>query len=381
MKKIISSLVCFVMFFSIVSVANIGISAKTTVDVPKMKYANAASNTTVVLSWSKVKSASGYVVYRKAGSSKYKKITTIKSNKTKFKDTKLKKGKKYSYYVKAYKKNKVSTKYSKKSKSISVVAKYEKISYYKYLKKQIKNKKYSLAKTGKTKLYFNNSTKTTGLKSSNMGLVSACEKDLDGDGLKDLVLVSFVNNKNYGVNYGKFMISVISKVKGKYKVSKYTINSQLTLGTNASDAEVFIQDGRIGMYQIHGLMQGTSSSGYGFTLYELKYTGEKIKLANQYRYHWQRSQNYIYDMKNDKVYCNYGDGKFNSAIKKLKKHMNGVFDEYFTVGGVDEMKYVYTGKHPKGRVDLTVTEYVFGDYDTYYYFKVVDKTKLASKVK
>lgn len=58
----------------------------------------------IVLKWSKVSGADGYVVYRKTGSGSYSKIATVKgSKKATYTDKKAKKGKTYTYKVKAYK--------------------------------------------------------------------------------------------------------------------------------------------------------------------------------------------------------------------------------------------------------------------------------------
>ncbi len=58
----------------------------------------------IVLKWSKVTGAEGYMVYRKTGSGSYSKIATVKGNsKVTYTDKKAKKGKTYSYKIKAYK--------------------------------------------------------------------------------------------------------------------------------------------------------------------------------------------------------------------------------------------------------------------------------------
>ena len=57
----------------------------------------------VTAKWEKVKGASGYYVYRKEGSGKYKKLTTVKGGtKYSYLDKSAKKGKTYTYKVKAY---------------------------------------------------------------------------------------------------------------------------------------------------------------------------------------------------------------------------------------------------------------------------------------
>ncbi|MBS7009030.1 LamG-like jellyroll fold domain-containing protein [Anaerostipes sp.] len=64
-----------------------------------------ASKTKIKLNWKKVKGASGYAVYMKTGSGKYKRVKTItKGSTVKYTKTKLKKGKKYTFKIRAYKK-------------------------------------------------------------------------------------------------------------------------------------------------------------------------------------------------------------------------------------------------------------------------------------
>lgn len=64
-----------------------------------------ASKSKVKVSWKKVSGASGYVVYMKTGSGKYKKVKTItKGSAASYTKTKLKKGKKYTFKIRAYKK-------------------------------------------------------------------------------------------------------------------------------------------------------------------------------------------------------------------------------------------------------------------------------------
>ena len=68
---------------------------------PKISVAN--KKTGILINWKKVTGASGYYVYRKEGSGKWKKITTLKSNaKIKYLDKKTKKKKTYQYRVTTY---------------------------------------------------------------------------------------------------------------------------------------------------------------------------------------------------------------------------------------------------------------------------------------
>ena len=72
---------------------------------------------TAVISWKKVKGASGYEVYRSTKKNgKYKKIKTIKKAGTvRFTDKKLKKGFAYYYKVRAYRKTAVAKVYGNDS--------------------------------------------------------------------------------------------------------------------------------------------------------------------------------------------------------------------------------------------------------------------------
>lgn len=67
---------------------------------------NSISNTAkgLTLKWTKVDSASGYIIYRKAaGESKYTKLATInKANTVSYTDTKVTNGVKYAYYIKSF---------------------------------------------------------------------------------------------------------------------------------------------------------------------------------------------------------------------------------------------------------------------------------------
>ena len=71
-------------------------------DNPTLSSAK-SSKKGVTAKWETVKGASGYYVYRKEGSGKYKKLATVKGGtKKSYLDTKAKKGKTYTYKVKAY---------------------------------------------------------------------------------------------------------------------------------------------------------------------------------------------------------------------------------------------------------------------------------------
>lgn len=83
---------------------------------PSVKASSSYSK--IKLTWKKVKSASGYVIYRSTSpDGKYKKIKTYTSgSKTSYTDSKAKFGKKYYYKVRAYEKVKVKVKKKTKTK-------------------------------------------------------------------------------------------------------------------------------------------------------------------------------------------------------------------------------------------------------------------------
>lgn len=69
-----------------------------------LKKLTAAGLTGAKLTWSKVKNADGYLIYRKTGSGSWKKIAAVKSTASSYTDSKLTAGKSYTYTVRAYKK-------------------------------------------------------------------------------------------------------------------------------------------------------------------------------------------------------------------------------------------------------------------------------------
>ena len=95
-----------------------GISGKPVPATPSLKSLEKASGTSLKLIWGKVSGASGYIVYRKTGNGKWKKIKTISGGSTvAYTNTGLKKGTKYTYTVKAYRvvnETKVYSGYDKK---------------------------------------------------------------------------------------------------------------------------------------------------------------------------------------------------------------------------------------------------------------------------
>lgn len=91
-----------------------------------LKKLTAVGLTGAKLTWSKVKNADGYLIYRKTGSGSWKKITAVKSTAGSYTDSKLTAGKSYTYTVRAYKK--VNGKvykgdYDKKGLTINLVPK------------------------------------------------------------------------------------------------------------------------------------------------------------------------------------------------------------------------------------------------------------------
>lgn len=79
------------------------------------------SSTKATLKWKKVSGASGYQIYMKTGSGKYKCVKTIKKGKTtSYTKSGLKKGKKYTFKVRAYKKVSGKTVYGSYSKTKSI---------------------------------------------------------------------------------------------------------------------------------------------------------------------------------------------------------------------------------------------------------------------
>ncbi len=68
---------------------------------PTVKLADKSGYVSV--SWNKITSAKGYVIYKKTGSGSYKKLKTVTSGSTlSYSDKSVKSGTKYAYYVKAY---------------------------------------------------------------------------------------------------------------------------------------------------------------------------------------------------------------------------------------------------------------------------------------
>lgn len=98
-------------------------SIATSTSQPKIKTAKSTGKGKIKITWSKVKNATGYMVYRRnQGSKKWKKVKTTKS--TSFTNTKLKRGRKYYYKVVSYKQyDKTKRSYSKYSKTRTVKSK------------------------------------------------------------------------------------------------------------------------------------------------------------------------------------------------------------------------------------------------------------------
>ena len=109
------------------------------------------TNSSIALKWTKVKGASGYIVYGNKCGSKYKKLKIIKKAKTvAWTQKKLKKGTYYKYLVVAVKKSGGATVVAATSKSIHIATSGGKKGNYKSVKlKNVKKNKLTLAK-GKT---------------------------------------------------------------------------------------------------------------------------------------------------------------------------------------------------------------------------------------
>ncbi|MBQ7116701.1 MAG: hypothetical protein IJN88_00670 [Clostridia bacterium] len=82
---------------------------------PPAKLKATAVSGGVKLTFNKVEGAKKYVIYRKSGDGKFKKIKTLKSSTRTYTDKSIKKGVKYTYYVKAYN----NLDYSKASSKVS----------------------------------------------------------------------------------------------------------------------------------------------------------------------------------------------------------------------------------------------------------------------
>ncbi|MBE6796387.1 MAG: hypothetical protein E7533_07400 [Ruminococcaceae bacterium] len=91
------------------------------IKTPTLKSAT-STKSGVVVKWSKVTGADGYIIYRKTGSASWERVGKVKgSDKVSFTDKTAKKGKTYTYTVKAYK---GSEKSSYNSKGLTVKDKY-----------------------------------------------------------------------------------------------------------------------------------------------------------------------------------------------------------------------------------------------------------------
>ena len=67
----------------------------------KINYAK-SSKSGITVKWNKISGHSGYYIYRKTGSSDWKKIATVGKNTTSYTDKSAKKGKTYTYTIRAY---------------------------------------------------------------------------------------------------------------------------------------------------------------------------------------------------------------------------------------------------------------------------------------
>ncbi len=168
MKKRITWMIALVMTFTVIAAIPATEKASAAEALKKPTLTNhAAGKTSIKNTWSKVKGAEGYEVYRAAEKDKeLKRVKTIKSGKTvTWTDKKVKKGKSYSYAVRAYKmedKEKVYSKFSAEETAVPT---------------NQPNWNYALDKKTKT-------TKTLKLTITNKGMYSM-KIDVDGKYLKD----------------------------------------------------------------------------------------------------------------------------------------------------------------------------------------------------
>ena len=91
-------------FFCMGTINNVQAKNNIKVGKPTITSVTQIDTTTVTTKWSKVKGASGYVLYYKTSEEKWKKLKTFGKNTRKYTHSKLTTGKKYFYRVKAYKK-------------------------------------------------------------------------------------------------------------------------------------------------------------------------------------------------------------------------------------------------------------------------------------
>ena len=116
-KKIMLFLLAFMLVFPVYSAGKAQTVQAASLKAPKLVSA-VRVNKTVKFTWKKSTGASGYYVYRKVGSSSWKKLATVRGgSKTSYVDKKVVSGKTYYYTVKAYKGRKTSS-YNKTGKKI-----------------------------------------------------------------------------------------------------------------------------------------------------------------------------------------------------------------------------------------------------------------------
>ncbi|MGN1418010.1 MAG: fibronectin type III domain-containing protein [Acutalibacteraceae bacterium] len=96
-KRIVSLMICLCLLAAPVSVSAVSVSA------PKISSVSIVGAASLKVTWSKVSSASGYVLYRKTDDGSYKKLATVSKSKTTYTNSSLSAGKKYTYKIRAYK--------------------------------------------------------------------------------------------------------------------------------------------------------------------------------------------------------------------------------------------------------------------------------------
>ena len=113
--KVGSIFVLALLVMAAVTGTEVPVSAASSIKTATATMTRKGSGTGAVsFKWSKVSSAKGYMVYRKAeGQKKYKKIATVSAGRTAYVDRGLKSGTAYTYRVRAYGTEKGKTVYSK----------------------------------------------------------------------------------------------------------------------------------------------------------------------------------------------------------------------------------------------------------------------------
>lgn len=231
MKKRITWMIALVMAFTVISAIPATENASAAEALKKPTLTNhAAGKTSIKNTWSKVKGAEGYEVYRATGKDKeLKRVKTIKSGKTvTWTDKKVKKGKAYSYAVRAYKmegKEKIYSKFSAEETAVST---------------NQPNWEYALDKKAKT-------TKTLKLTITNKSMHSM-KIDVDGKYLKDAKAFkawqAMSDEELNGAEPDQLKAAGIAPIKLKKKVT-IKPGKKATLTYRSEDSVKYVKTGRI----------------------------------------------------------------------------------------------------------------------------------------